>query len=99
MKTQDAETYMKTKANRLLWYGEATGIDISENPVVQIGYHDGFLYVLDWDGICGRPDNFVCAYRILNLRLGVHHLEFDTTIEDAEEKMPKLNWRKKKPLK
>jgi len=95
MKTHDAKTYMKTKANRLLWYGEATGIDISENPVVQIGYHDGFLYVLDWNGICGRPDNFVCAYNVENI---YGEVEFDTTIEDAEEKMPKLNWRKKKPL-
>jgi len=95
MKTQDAKTYMKTKANRLLWYSEATGIDISESPVAQIGYHDGFLYVLDWCGISERPDNFVSAYNVENI---YGEVEFDTTIEDAEKKMPKLNWRRKKPL-
>tara|TARA_R100001244_G_C5100998_1_gene118798 strand:+ start:238 stop:543 length:306 start_codon:yes stop_codon:yes gene_type:complete len=95
MNIEDAKTFMKTRANRLQWYGEATGIDISENPVVQIGYHDGFLYVLEWNNICERPEDYVSAYNVQNF---YGEVEFDTTIEDAEKKMPRLNWRSKKPL-
>ena len=56
MNIEDAKTFMKKRANRLQWYGEATGTDTWEYPVVQIGYHDGFLYVLEWNNICGRSD-------------------------------------------
>ena len=98
MNIEDAKTFMKTRANRLQWYGEATGTDTWEYPVVQIGYHDGFLYVLGWNGDFGdnpRPEVYVSAYNVENI---YGEVEFDTTIEDAEKKMPRLNWRSKKPL-
>jgi len=98
MTLNKANKFMQKRSNRLLWYGEATGGRDCDYPVVQIGYHDGFLYVLEWNGDFGdnpRPENYVSAYDVQNI---FGEVEFDTTIEDAEKKMPRLNWRRTKPL-
>jgi len=98
MTTTQANKFMRKRANRLLWYSEATGTDLTEWPVVQIGYHDGYLYVLNWDWDFGnnpRPEKYVCAYNVLNI---CGEVEFETTIGDAEKKMPRLNWRRINPL-